>query len=188
MKKKIVRFINGLDIHYLIAGGVIAVFIVSCIVQCVLLEQINSKLDRIEAALNQSAAVSEIEILVSETDSEPKEDFAEIVSLGEFELTAYCACSKCCGIWSKDRPLDSEGVPIVYGSSGERLVEGYSVAVDPSVIPYGTEIIIDGKTYIAHDCGGAIKGNRIDIYFASHKRAVKFGRQTAEVFQIISEG
>ena len=83
MKKKIVRFVNNLDAHDLIAGGVIAVFIVSCIVQCVLLEQIDSKLDRIEAAMNQPAAVSEIEIPVSETDSEPKEDFVEIVSLGE---------------------------------------------------------------------------------------------------------
>ena len=37
-------------------------------------------------------------------------------------------------------------------------------AVDPSVIPYGTEVLIDGHVYIAEDCGGAVKGNVIDIF------------------------
>ena len=78
-------------------------------------------------------------------------------SMGEFKVTAYCSCEKCCGEWAMNRP---DG--IVYGSSGEELIPGYSIAVDPKVIPYGTEVIIGGNRYIAHDTGGAIKGNRID--------------------------
>lgn len=98
-----------------------------------------------------------------------------------FELTAYCPCEICCGEYAKNRPTDENGKPIVYGSTGERLTSGYSIAVDPNVIPYGSEVIIDGKFYKAQDCGGAIKGNRIDVYFDNHQEALNFGRQTKEV-------
>lgn len=95
----------------------------------------------------------------------------------EMILTAYCPCEKCCGEYAHNRPKDENGNDIIVGSSGERLIDGVSVAVDPKVIPFGTELIIDGKTYIAQDCGGAIKGNRIDIFFDSHEKALNFGRQ-----------
>lgn len=101
------------------------------------------------------------------------------VSLGEFKLTAYCSCSLCCGIWANNRPNG-----IVYGAIGEELKEGYSIAVDPTVIAYGTEVIINGHTYKAQDCGGAIKGNRIDVYMSDHDKALEFGVQYAEVFTI----
>ena len=107
------------------------------------------------------------------------------VSLGEFKLTAYCSCSKCCGKWANNRPKDENGNEIVYGSIVERLKEGYSIAVDPTVITYRTEVIINGNTYKAQDCGGAIKGNRIDIYFNDHQEALNFGVQYAEVFMVV---
>lgn len=106
----------------------------------------------------------------------------EPVSLGNFKLTAYCSCSLCCGKWANNRPVDENGNEIVYGSIGERLKEGYSIAVDPAVIPYRTEVIINGHTYKAQDCGGAIKGNRIDVYFEDHQAALEFGVQYAEVY------
>ena len=99
------------------------------------------------------------------------------VSLGNFKLTAYCSCSLCCGKWANNRPNG-----IVYGAIGEELKEGYSIAVDPSVIPYRTEVIINGHIYKAQDCGGAIKGNRIDVYFEDHDDALEFGVQYAEVY------
>ena len=107
---------------------------------------------------------------------------AQPISLGNFKLTAYCSCSLCCGKWANNRPVDENGDEIVYGAIGERLSEGYSIAVDPSVIPYRTEVIINGHTYKAQDCGGAIKGDRIDVYFDDHQEALKFGIQYAEVF------
>jgi 3D (Asp-Asp-Asp) domain-containing protein len=55
------------------------------------------------------------------------------------------------------------------------------VAADTDVLPFGTKVIIDGNTYIVQDRGGAIKGNRIDLYFDSHQEALNFGRQTKEV-------
>ena len=110
------------------------------------------------------------------------EPAAEPIYMGEFTLTAYCSCSKCCGKWASDRPVDEDGNEIVIGSSGEVLRSDYSIAVDPDVIPYGSIVIINGKEYEAQDTGGAITGSRIDVYFDSHEEALKFGRQAADVY------
>lgn len=50
-----------------------------------------------------------------------------------------------------------------------------TIAVDPRVIPYGSKVKIDGKEYIAEDCGGAIKGNRIDIFVDNHDNTLEQG-------------
>lgn len=113
----------------------------------------------------------------TETDREVDTQAVKPVNLGKFKLTAYCSCEECCGKWAYNRPNG-----IVYGAIGEELKEGYSIAVDPDVIPYRSEVIINGKKYRAQDCGGAIKGNRIDVYFEDHNDALDFGVQYAEVF------
>ena len=113
----------------------------------------------------------------TETDKEVDTQAVKPVSLGEFKLTAYCSCPICCGKWAYNRPNG-----IVYGAIGEELKEDYSIAVDPKVIPYGTDVVINGHTYKAQDCGGAIKGNRIDVYFEDHDDALEFGVQYAEIF------
>ena len=57
------------------------------------------------------------------------------------------------------------------------------VAVDPKVIPLRTRLYIDGYGYAtAMDTGGAIKGNRIDLFFETRKEALKWGRRTVQVF------
>lgn len=118
---------------------------------------------------------------VTEPDTEPiTEDITEPapISLGEFRLTAYCSCTKCCGKWGANRGEE------VVGAIGKVLTAGYSIAVDPTVIPYGSIVVINGKEYEAMDCGGAIKKNRIDIYFNSHEEALEFGVQYAEVYLV----
>lgn len=108
----------------------------------------------------------------------------ELISLGEFLLTAYCSCYECCGKWALDRPLDENGNEIVYGSSGAVLEAGKSIAVDTSVIPYGTRVVIEGYgEFIAQDSGDDwVVGNHIDIYFSEHSELDEFGEQYAEVF------
>lgn len=88
----------------------------------------------------------------------------------DYILTAYCSCEECCG--------KSDGIT----ASGTIATPERTIAVDNSRIPYGTTVEIDGfGTYVAEDCGGAIKGNRIDIFFADHEQAMNFGVQRARV-------
>jgi 3D (Asp-Asp-Asp) domain-containing protein len=135
------------------------------------------------ADLGQNNEKEAVVVVVEEKEvvQEPITEQPKRVSLGEFKLTAYCSCNKCCGFWANGRPLDENGNDIVIGASGERLYQGVSVAVDPAVIPYDSKVYIDGKEYIAHDCGGAIKCNRIDVYFDNHEDALRFGVQYANV-------
>ena len=114
--------------------------------------------------------------------TEPEETEPEPKSLGTFKLTAYCACSKCCGSYASNRPVDENGNMIVYTASGARAEAGVTIAVDPRVIPYGTQVVINGHTYTAQDTGGSINGSRIDVYFDNHQDAWDFGTQYAEVF------
>ena len=59
-----------------------------------------------------------------------------------------------------------------------------TIAVDPKVIPYGTKVYIPqfNKTFIAEDCGGAIKGNKIDIYMNSKQECINWGRRTIDIY------
>lgn len=97
------------------------------------------------------------------------------VFLGEYTLTAYCPCARCCG---KD-----DGIT----ATGTLAAEGRTIAVDPRVISYGSHVLLifpDGTqhTYIAEDCGGGINGSRIDVFFSDHETARAFGVQSAMAY------
>ncbi len=91
-------------------------------------------------------------------------------SLGTFKITHYCGGSCCNDEWA--------GVT----ATGAPLVEGDTIAVDPTVIPYGTKVIINGHIFTATDCGGAIKGNRIDVFVNDHNRANQLGVYYTDVY------
>ena len=58
-----------------------------------------------------------------------------------------------------------------------------TVAVDPSVIPLYSRLYIPGYGFaVAGDTGGAIVGNRIDLFFPSYSDAIRFGRRTVTVY------
>ena len=100
----------------------------------------------------------------------PKQETVQMETIA----TAYCGCVRCCG--------KSDCIT----ATGTRATEGRTIAADPRVIPYGTHVLINGHEYIVEDCGGAINGNRIDIYFESHEDALQFGVQTVTV-EILQE-
>lgn len=97
--------------------------------------------------------------------------YRDYKSLGEFIITYYCDCEKC--------TIDGDGIT----ASGTKATAGRTIAADPDILPMGSTVIIDGHTYTVEDVGGAIKGNRIDIFMNSHEEALKAGVRTAEVFE-----
>lgn len=97
------------------------------------------------------------------------------VFMGEFKLTAYCACWRCCG-----KAEDDPAYKVT--ASGTICEEGRTIAVDPDLIPLGSTVYIDGKAYVAEDTGGAIQDKHIDIYFEDHQEALEFGAKTGVVY------
>ena len=64
-----------------------------------------------------------------------------------------------------------------HGALGTSCYYG-TCAVDPTVIPYGTKLYVEGYgTAIANDCGGAVKGNIVDLYMNSTRQCILWGRR-----------
>ncbi|NTW71626.1 MAG: DUF348 domain-containing protein [Eubacteriaceae bacterium] len=87
--------------------------------------------------------------------------------------TGYCSCSICTG--AGDGTITA---------SGTRTTAGRTIAAS-SRYSFGTEFFIpglSGRTFVVEDRGSAISGNKIDIYFATHAEALRFGRQTLKVY------
>lgn len=113
---------------------------------------------------------SETEATTEAVTVETVQAKSDTVYLGTYLLSAYCPCASCCG--------KSDGIT----ATGTQATQGRTIAVDPRTIPYGSQVIINGHTYTAEDCGGGIKGNRIDVFFNSHAEALVFGMQYADVY------
>ncbi|NCT35850.1 DUF348 domain-containing protein [Bacillus sp. EB93] len=84
--------------------------------------------------------------------------------------TAYTAsCKGCSGVTSTGVDLKS--------NPGAKII-----AVDPSVIPMGSKVYVEGYGYaVAADKGGAIKGNRIDVFFSSKNDAYRWGVKRVKI-------
>lgn len=90
--------------------------------------------------------------------------------IGTFKITGYCSCSGCCG--------KSNGIT----ASGTKAKAGRTIAADTSRYPFGTKLVINGHTYTVEDRGGAINGNKIDLFFDSHSEALQWGVRYCEVY------
>lgn len=95
---------------------------------------------------------------------------------GNFHLTAYCPCVICCEEYAED----PEGK---VGSKETNVYQGTTIAADPKILPYGSVVYIEdvGIRFVA-DCGGAIKGHDIDVYFTNHGEAWDFGTKYKDVW------
>ena len=147
----------------------LAVLLIFTIPVCVITEKISAQ----AVEVSEVTEVSEPTIEQEYTTAAAEREYIEVTAT----LTAYCPCVKCCG--------KSDGIT----ASGTQATAGRTVAVDTRLIPYGTEISIDGKTYVAEDCGGKVKGYTIDVFFDSHEEALNFGRQTktVKIYKTVSE-
>lgn len=122
-------------------------------------------------------------LLDDDTYDRPENELIEAALLGKAHIikdctvTHYDCCVACCG---KDDGITASGV---------QATPGVTVAVDPDVIPLGSDVLVDygdGEIhyYRADDVGAAIKGNRIDLCVESHEEALMLGRRTATVYWV----
>lgn len=102
-----------------------------------------------------------------------KAEEPERTYIGKFKCYAYCPCTACCGAYAS-------GIT----ATGTTAAAGRTIAVDPSVIPLGSKVVINGHEYIAEDTGGGIKGNKLDIFFDSHREALNFGVRWYDVYVV----
>lgn len=87
--------------------------------------------------------------------------------IGECRIYHYCPCEYCCS--------KSDGIT----ATGTLATEGRTVAVDPDVIPLGSEVLINGVIYIAEDTG--VRGQTIDLFINNHSQAVAMGTYLTNV-------
>lgn len=92
--------------------------------------------------------------------------------IGTFKITGYCGYSSCCG--------KTTGIT----ASGTKATAGRTIAADTSKLPFGTKVVINGHTYTVEDRGGAIRGNRIDVFFSSHAKALEWGVRYCDVYTV----
>ncbi|MDD6000160.1 MAG: SH3 domain-containing protein [Lachnospiraceae bacterium] len=90
--------------------------------------------------------------------------------IGTFTVTAYCGCEKCSGGHNKT-------------ASGTTPTEGRTIAADTSILPFGSQVVIDGVVYTVEDRGSGVNGNHIDIFFATHDKAMAYGSKTVKVYK-----
>ena len=94
--------------------------------------------------------------------------------IGKFKITYYCSCNYCCG--------KNDGIT----ASGIKAKEGITVAADTSILPFGTNIYIGGVGQrVVQDKGGAINGNKIDVYVSSHDQIPSVGVHNSDVWLVI---
>lgn len=120
-------------------------------------------------------AQNEYQKSLEEANKELQESLTRVY-LGNFKITHYCNCSKCCGKWAGGLT-----------ASGTKPTQGRTIAVDTKVIPMGSKVEINGHIYTAEDTGGAIKGNKIDIFISSHSEAYRKGTLKNVPVYIIKE-
>ena len=101
-------------------------------------------------------------VVTSRASSLPRVAVGEQEGATTYKITAYCPCSKCCG--------KANGRT----ASGTAATPGRTVAASGK-FAFGTKLNIGGHIYTVEDRGGAINGNKIDIFVGSHAEALQWG-------------
>lgn len=128
--------------------------------------------DDYSGGMEEAEGFAEANSEYAEANSGDGADTADpvLTYIGTFTCTGYCACSQCCGEYSSG-----------YTASGTWATEGRTIACN--TLPMGTEVVIDGNTYVVEDTGWSPYGEAwIDIFFEDHQRASDFGVQSKDVY------
>ncbi|OIU71928.1 3D domain-containing protein [Rossellomorea aquimaris] len=141
------------------------------------IEEADTRQELLEKGItvNEEEAKSEAVKAVSEEKNSKNENTSDVVKEVDVTATAYTAhCEGCIGI-------TKTGVDLIANPDAR------VIAVDPDIIPLGSKVYIEGYGYArAEDTGGAIKGNRIDIYMQHEEDALEYGVRDVKV-KVIKE-
>jgi 3D (Asp-Asp-Asp) domain-containing protein len=151
---------------YTKAGGLITLF--------------NAALTEPQADAQQLSNISEVKgssildehkgINNSEPKSEPSNDWQTV----RMRVTGYCPCVKCCGKYA-------DGIT----ASGHKIQPSEAFVAADKRYAFGTEMIIegynDGKPIKVLDRGGAIQGDKLDVFFHTHQEALEWGVRYIDV-------
>ena len=127
-------------------------------------EEESEEVETKQVSTSNTLQTEKVEIPVVATQNNQNTETDELY--GYFTITYYCACTKCCGAYATGTT-----------ASGTKVQQGRTIAA-PSRYAFGTKMKIFDHVYTVEDRGGAITGNKIDIYVDSHSEALKLGRQT----------
>ena len=128
-------------------------------------------------SLEESLKVTNVELEEANTTiNDLKDEEYRFVYIGNYSITHYCT--------ERYEHICGTGNGIT--ATGTVVTAGRTVAVDPSVIPYGTTMYIEGYGFrVAEDCGGAVKGNHIDMAVDTHTNAWYMGSRYSDVWILV---
>ena len=108
-----------------------------------------------------------------DANSAPQAPAPTILFTKTFRVSAYCPCEKCCQQYS-------DGIT----ANGYKIKPGDKFVAAPKEYPFGTVMYISGyddNCVLVRDRGGAIKGDRLDVFFPTHQEALEFGVRYIDV-------
>lgn len=152
-----------------------------------ILEQIANELDVTKEELltetnranELNESLNDANLMLEEANAmidELKSNEYKLVYIGNYKLTHYCT--------EKREHICGTGTGLT--ATGTKVTAGRSIAVDPSVIPYGSKVYIEGYGWrVAEDCGGGVDGKHIDIAVESHSQALSMGTKTGGVWLLV---
>lgn len=148
-------------------------------------EELDSVVENLELESTKSKILAaELDITTKSLDEANETILAlktteyELIYMGEFKLTHYCTelRSHICGT--------GNGIT----ATGTQVTAGRTIAVDPKIIPYGSQVYIEGYGWrTAEDCGGAVKNKQIDIAVETHSEALSVGVKSGGVWLLIEK-
>lgn len=161
-----------------------AILAVAIVVEIIAILVVNAEADAEVIDPPMVVATEKTAPEAAEEPEEPENERIEAALLARSHVIEDCAvthydcCVQCCG---KDDGITASGV---------RATPGVTVAVDPTVIPLGADVLVDygdGEIHYfrADDIG--VKGNHIDLCVGGHEEALQLGRRTATVYWVVAE-
>ena len=132
-----------------------------------------SEMETVNAEQSEIIIEKQNTVTQAQTDLEALKQVS-VKYIGRFKITYYCSCKQCTG----------SGTGIT--ASGVKATDGVTVAADTSILPFGTKLYIQGiGERMVQDRGGAIKGNKIDVYVSNHNQIPSVGTHYSDVWLVI---